>query len=137
MSRPGGHDEETGTTGHRRRAALAAAAAGFGLFAAVQGTAAATATTPVQAVADTHGHAAAKDPRPHAHRRSAPVRPRTVVRCQSDDTDETQDFGDDDGDEPTLVTTPWAPSSSSHCGPTGLGIARVLGGAGPRNTARR
>lgn len=62
-------------------------------------------------------------------------RPRTVMRCQNDDTDQIDDFGDD-GDEPRHSFTP-AGSAGGRCTGDALGIARVLAGEHPRSRAAR
>lgn len=61
-------------------------------------------------------------------------RPRTVARCQSDDTDQIDEFGDD-GDEPRHSFTPT--ESAGRCSEDALGIARVLAGEHARPRAAR
>lgn len=62
-------------------------------------------------------------------------RPRTVVRCQNDDTDQIDEFGDD-GDEPRHSFTP-TESAGGRCTGDALGIARVLAGQHARPRATR
>jgi hypothetical protein len=57
------------------------------------------------------------------------------MRCQNDDTDQIDDFGDD-GDEPRHSFTP-AGSAGGRCTGDALGIARVLAGEHPRSRAAR
>jgi hypothetical protein len=68
----------------------------------------------------------------HVHHRP---RPRTVLRCQSDDTDQIDEFGDD-GDEPRHSFTPTEPGGG-RCSGDALGIARILAGEHPRSRAAR
>jgi hypothetical protein len=58
------------------------------------------------------------------------VRPRTVVRCQNDDTDQLDEF-DSDSDEPLHVVSPGATVPAGGQCPgvqDALGIADILGG---------
>ena len=70
------------------------------------------------------------------HTRTAHHRPHTVVRCQNDDTEQIDEFGDD-GDEPQHSFTPIQAAPGGRCSRDALGIARTLAGdrARPR-TAR-
>jgi hypothetical protein len=69
------------------------------------------------------GHAKA-GPAKAGHHHS---RPQTVVRCQNDDTDQLDEFGDDD-EEPRHVLTPIQAGPAGRCAGDALDIARVLAG---------
>ena len=65
------------------------------------------------------------------------VRPRTVVRCQNDDTEQIDEF-DDDGGEPLHIVSPGtAEAAGGRCpgAQDALGIADILAG-GHRTRAR-
>jgi hypothetical protein len=61
-------------------------------------------------------------------------RPRAVVRCQNDETDQIDEFGDD-VDEPRHSFTPT--ESAGRCSGDALGIARVLAGEHARPRVAR
>jgi hypothetical protein len=56
--------------------------------------------------------------------------PRSVVRCQNDETDQLDEFDDEDG-EPRHVVAPSRPDAAGHCvgSREALQIAGLLGGA--------
>jgi hypothetical protein len=72
-------------------------------------------------------------PRPAGHHGATRHHPRTVMRCQSDDTDQIEEFGDDD--EPRDSFTP--AEASGRCSGDALGIARILAGDHPRRRPAR
>jgi hypothetical protein len=105
------------------------------------------------------GAAAAPSPRPVAGRTAAPRdasradgghsaghgrgrahhRPRAVVRCQNDETDQVDEFDSDD-DEPRHVIGPGRPAPYGHCPGyrDALALAGLLGTGGrPGRTVRR
>jgi hypothetical protein len=111
--------------------------------------AAALAATGTAALAGTESVAAADPlPRPNAHARGVAgkghgstrhgagrkghhhIRPRTVVRCQNDDTDQIDEI-DNDGGEPQHIVSPGgAAPGGGHCAGVrdALGIAGLLAG---------
>jgi hypothetical protein len=98
------------------------------------------------ALAGASGEAAGADPVPRPPRQPAAhhaqvkrphhVRPRTVVRCQSDGDDQVEEFDDQD-DLPQYTFSPGAvpAARSGECSGRALDIARVL--AGDRRPVRR
>jgi hypothetical protein len=73
------------------------------------------------------------------HVRRARHRPRTVVRCQSEGTDQIDEI-DDESDEPRHYVSPDTPAPAGTCPglQEALGIANVLGGGARRaRTARQ
>jgi hypothetical protein len=64
------------------------------------------------------------------------VRPRTVVRCQNDDTEQIDEF-DNDGGEPLHHVSPGTEAAGGRCpgAQDALGIADILAG-GHRTRAR-
>jgi len=71
----------------------------------------------------------AQKPKPAGHAKAGHhhSRPRTVVRCQNDDTDQLDEFGDD-GEEPRHVLTPAQTGTAGRCAGDALDIARILAG---------
>ncbi|MCW2862205.1 MAG: hypothetical protein JWP48_3913 [Actinoallomurus sp.] len=65
-------------------------------------------------------------------RRTGHHRPRSVVRCQNDETDQLDEFDDEDG-EPRHSVAPSRPDAAGHCvgSREALQIAGLLGGARP------
>ena len=59
-------------------------------------------------------------------RRRAHPHPRTVIRCQHDDTDQTEDFGDD-GDEPMFGANPTTSGATCPSARDGFDLNRLLG----------
>jgi hypothetical protein len=63
--------------------------------------------------------------------------PRSVVRCQNDETDQLDEFDDEDG-EPRHIVPPSRPDATGHCvgSREALQIAGLLGGARPAGPRR-
>jgi hypothetical protein len=81
------------------------------------------------------------DPPPspaHAKRKVWRHPPRTVVRCQSDGTDQINEI-DDDSDEPRHYVSPDDPTPAGRCPDIrqALGIADLLDGGAARSTRPR
>ncbi len=79
---------------------------------------------PRRAAAHSH-RIEAQAPAHHPARRAHP-RPRAVVRCQQDDTDQTADFGDDT-DEPTTTVNPATSGNRCPSARDGFDLNRLLG----------
>src|SRR3569833_2478035 len=77
---------------------------------------------PQQAATGHSGHAAGRAKAGHP-------RPRTVVRCQNDETDQIDEF-DTDRDEPRHIVTPAGNTQAGHCAGSrdAIEIARILAG---------
>jgi hypothetical protein len=85
----------------------------------------AQAKRPAPAQAGQPAHPAGKGPARHAGRHHH--RPRTVVRCQNDDTDQLDEI-DDDGDEPRHYVAPGSTAPSGGCAQDALNLAGLLAG---------
>lgn len=72
------------------------------------------------------------------HVRRARHRPRTVVRCQSEGTDQIDEI-DDESDEPRHYVSPDDPAPAGSCPglQEALGIANILGGGARRTRSAR
>lgn len=60
-------------------------------------------------------------------RKAGRHRPRTVVRCQNDDTDQTDEI-DTDGDEPRHFVSPDVTAPAAGCSRDALNLAGLLAG---------
>jgi hypothetical protein len=93
-----------------------------------------------QAVRSEHaagkGRAQARHGGHAAGRRHA--RPRTVVRCQNDDTDQTDEFDtDSDSDTPSHFVSPDSTAPAGRCSRDALALAGLLSGDHRTHAARR
>ena len=72
-------------------------------------------------------HAAGKGRGPARHPGRRHHRPRTVVRCQNDDTDQLDEI-DNDGDEPRHYVSPESTAPGGGCAQDALNLAGLLAG---------
>jgi hypothetical protein len=119
------------------RAHTAGAARTAALTASANGTASAAVAGPLPRPPRTAAGAARRPAGHHRRGRNAYPRPRTVVRCQNDDSEQIDEI-DNDGIAPSHVITPagGAPAGSCAGAEDALGIARALAGDRPVRTVR-
>lgn len=122
-----------------RRIVVATLAGASVLAAGAQGTALADPVPSPAHAKEAKAAAKARDQaRKARHVRRVHHRPRNVVRCQSDGSDQVDEI-DDESDEPRHYVSPDSPAPAGTCPglQEALGIANILGGGGRTRPARQ